>query len=173
MTTTGKRRRAIAIALVALAILLIATQFWPDEPEPDTEITHSIDNVVDKIDVLTHRIDGIEARMIDLQLHQWDAFEYLGEYIKRPQVIRERWAVASFTVTTYTREGMTDYSTTPQEGRTLRVNTAIIPLGTEVWLDGFMYIAEDAGEQGNSLAVYAEKGSGEWESLAEWRLPDE
>lgn len=50
----------------------------------------------------------------------------------------------------------TKSGTTPKQGRTIAVDPNVIPLGTEVVIDGNTYIAEDTGSAivGNRIDIY-------------------
>ena len=53
--------------------------------------------------------------------------------------------------------GLTASGTVPQQGRTVAVDPDIIPLGSELWIDGEgPYIAEDTGSgiNGSTIDVY-------------------
>ena len=53
--------------------------------------------------------------------------------------------------------GLTASGTVPQQGRTVAVDPDVIPLGTELWIDGEgPYIAEDTGSgiDGNTIDVF-------------------
>lgn len=55
-------------------------------------------------------------------------------------------------------DGVTATGTKAEEGRTIAVDPAVIPLGTEVIIDGHRYIAEDTGSgiQGNKIDIFVE-----------------
>lgn len=52
--------------------------------------------------------------------------------------------------------GNTSSGTTPQQNRTIAVDPSVIPYGTEVTIDGQVYIAEDTGSsiKGNRIDIY-------------------
>ena len=52
--------------------------------------------------------------------------------------------------------GNTSSGTTPQQNRTIAVDPSIIHYGTEVTIDGQVYIAEDTGSsiKGNRIDIY-------------------
>ena len=52
--------------------------------------------------------------------------------------------------------GPTASGTMPQAGRTIAVDTKVIPFGTKVIIDGHEYIAEDTGKaiKGNKIDIY-------------------
>ena len=52
--------------------------------------------------------------------------------------------------------GRTATGTTPTEGRTIAVDPAVIPLGSEVRLNGHIYVAEDTGVHGKAIDVYVD-----------------
>ena len=53
-------------------------------------------------------------------------------------------------------DGYTATMTKPTEGRTVSVDPKVIPLGTEIIIDGKTYVAEDTGKsiKGNKLDMY-------------------
>lgn len=50
--------------------------------------------------------------------------------------------------------GITASGATAQEGRTVAVDSSVIPLGSEVLINGHVYIAEDTGVSGNAVDIY-------------------
>lgn len=52
--------------------------------------------------------------------------------------------------------GITASGTVPEKGRTIAVDPNVIPLGSEVMIDGQVYIAEDTGGaiKGNKLDLF-------------------
>ncbi len=50
--------------------------------------------------------------------------------------------------------GHTATGTDPTEGRTVAVDPAVIPLGSEVRLNGHTYIAEDTGVHGKAIDIF-------------------
>ena len=52
--------------------------------------------------------------------------------------------------------GITASGTVPEKGRTIAVDPDVIPLGSEVMIDGQLYIAEDTGGaiKGNKLDLF-------------------
>lgn len=52
--------------------------------------------------------------------------------------------------------GITASGTVPEKGRTIAVDPDVIPLGSEVMIDGQVYIAEDTGGaiKGNKLDLF-------------------
>lgn len=53
-------------------------------------------------------------------------------------------------------DGVTATGTLAKMGRTVSVDASVIPLGSEVLINGNVYIAEDAGVHGNVIDVYIE-----------------
>lgn len=78
-------------------------------------------------------------------------------------------AVGTFTVTHYCAcpkccgksDGITATGTKATEGRTIAVDPEVIPLGSQVEIDGHMYIAEDVGGaiKGNKIDIYCNSHS--------------
>lgn len=50
--------------------------------------------------------------------------------------------------------GITASGVTAQEGRTVAVDPSVIPLGSEVEINGAIYIAEDTGVYGNAIDLF-------------------
>lgn len=50
--------------------------------------------------------------------------------------------------------GITSSGTTATQGRTVAVDTSVIPYGSEVEIDGHVYIAEDTGVYGGWIDLY-------------------
>lgn len=70
--------------------------------------------------------------------------------------------------------GITATGTLVCEGRTVAVDPAVIPLGSEVWINGHTYIAEDTGVHGEAVDIYVpnhEKAvrMGTYETIVKWR----
>ena len=60
----------------------------------------------------------------------------------------------------WSQYGLTASGTAPQQGRTVAVDPDVIPLGTQLTIDGSAgYIAEDTGSgiEGNTLDIYFER----------------
>lgn len=51
-------------------------------------------------------------------------------------------------------DGITASGTLVEEGRTVAVDSGIIPIGSEVLINGQVYIAEDTGVKGNHVDIY-------------------
>ncbi len=52
--------------------------------------------------------------------------------------------------------GLTATGTVPTAGKTIAVDPSVIPLGSEVKLNGHIYVAEDTGVYGNSIDVFVD-----------------
>lgn len=70
-------------------------------------------------------------------------------------------AIGKFRITAYGNDcvgctGLTKSGTVPQEGRTIAVDPTVIPLGSEVYFNGNIYIAEDIGGaiKGNVIDLF-------------------
>lgn len=78
----------------------------------------------------------------------------------------EQISLGEFTITHYCAcsrccgksDGVTATGTQATEGRTIAVDPKVIPLGTEVIIDGQSYIAEDTGRaiKGNKIDIYVD-----------------
>lgn len=90
------------------------------------------------------------------------AIETLKDTITQMENESSKWtAIGTFKITAYGVDcsgctGITKSGTVPQEGRTIAVDPSIIPLGSEVYFDGNVYIAEDIGGaiQGNVIDLF-------------------
>ena len=71
-------------------------------------------------------------------------------------------------------DGVTRTGTSAAEGRTVAVDPDVIPLGSEVLLNGQVYIAEDTGVRGRALDVFVAshekaKQMGTYRAGVKWR----
>ena len=55
------------------------------------------------------------------------------------------------------RDGITSSGTVAEMGRTVAVDPDVIPLGSEVLLNGVVYVAEDTGVHGRVIDVYIDR----------------
>lgn len=55
------------------------------------------------------------------------------------------------------RDGITSSGTVAEMGRTVAVDPDVIPLGSEVLLNGVAYVAEDTGVHGHVIDVYIDR----------------
>lgn len=90
-----------------------------------------------------------------------EVIQTLQNDIKELQ-FKPKWtALGTFKITAYGADcvgctGITKSGTLPQEGRTIAVDPTVIPLGSEVYFDGEIYIAEDIGGaiKGNIIDLF-------------------
>lgn len=62
----------------------------------------------------------------------------------------------------------------PEAGRSVAVDRSIIPLGSEVMINGHVYIAEDTGVRGNHVDIFCDSHSealerGMYKTTVQWR----
>lgn len=70
--------------------------------------------------------------------------------------------------------GITATGTRVTEGRTVAVDPTVIPLGSEVWINGHSYTAEDTGVRGEVVDIYVPdheqaRQMGTYKTLVMWR----
>ncbi len=90
-----------------------------------------------------------------------EVIQALKNDIKELQ-FKPKWtSLGTFKITAYGVDcigctGITKSGTLPQEGRTIAVDPTVIPLGSEVYFDGEIYIAEDIGGaiKGNIIDLF-------------------
>ena len=73
--------------------------------------------------------------------------------------------------------GITRTGTYVQHGRTVAVDPEVIPLGSEVLINGVVYIAEDTGVRGNAVDIYLDDhqeclNAGVYKTTVAWREAD-
>ena len=71
-------------------------------------------------------------------------------------------------------DGITATGTRVKEGRTVAVDPKVIPLGSEVLINGHVYIAEDTGVSGNAVDVFIDSHArslrmGVYRATVQWR----
>ena len=115
---------------------------------------------------------------VDYRLHQLETqispvFVDSGEVISpevgtpsRGSFEREMSSLGMFNISYYCKcelctgkaDGLTATGTVVEEGRTIAVDPDVIPLGTQVMIDGILYTAEDNGGaiQGNRVDIYVD-----------------
>lgn len=108
---------------------------------------------------------------VDYRLHQLETqispvVVETEEVVSRSSVEREIVSLGMFNISYYCKceictgkaDGITATGTVVEEGRTIAVDPDVIPLGTQVFIDGILYVAEDVGGaiQGNAIDIYVE-----------------
>ena len=81
----------------------------------------------------------------NIAIKEWNTWEYMGEF-----------KITFYWLSENSRSTSTGAIAT--EGRTIAVDPNIIPYGTEVLIDGHIYIAEDCGGavKGNVIDIFVE-----------------
>ena len=136
------------IVIVTLLILLLIRIDYVLKTQADT-----LNQIVD----LRHDVDEVK-----------ESIEELNKVAINEQTFTKT-ALGEFTITHYCAcsrccgksDGVTATSTQATAGRTIAVDPKVIPLGTEVIIDGQSYIAEDTGGaiKGNKIDIYVDSHS--------------
>ena len=113
---------------------------------------------------------------VDYRLHQLETqvspvvvepeVEATEEEVSRGSVERDLVSLGMFNISYYCKcelctgkaDGVTATGTIVEEGRTIAVDPDVIPLGSQVFIDGILYTAEDTGGaiQGNRIDIYVD-----------------
>lgn len=116
-------------------------------------------------------------KAVDYRLHQLETqvspvviepeVEATEEEVSRGSVERDLVSLGMFNISYYCKcelctgksDGITATGTIVEEGRTIAVDPDVIPLGTQVMIDGLLYTAEDVGSaiQGNRIDIYVDR----------------
>lgn len=90
------------------------------------------------------------------------------EVVSEPEIKQDEWyCIGNFKITHYCNcvkccgkwsGGPTKSGVMPVSGRTIAVDSDVIPMGSEIMINGHIYIAEDTGSgiQGNSIDIYCD-----------------
>ena len=119
-----------------------------------------IEDITDAEEVLSIDKKDLEDA-IEKQEKREEAKKKAEEEAKKPKLV----SLGTFKLTAYCNcskccgkwaGGKTASGTTPTAGRTIAVDTSVIPFGTKVVINGNTYIAEDTGSaiKGNRIDVY-------------------
>ena len=136
------------IVIVTLLILLLIRIDYVLKTQADT-----LNQIVD----LRHDIDEVKENI-----------EELNKVAINEQTFTKT-ALGEYTITHYCpcdiccgkNDGITATGTEATQGRTIAVDPNVIPLGSEVLIDGQVYIAEDVGGaiKGNRIDIYVDSHS--------------
>lgn len=113
--------------------------------------------IQDSTSQIQSELDELDSKITSYQLQ-------LNEMSEKYETMKSN-HLGTFTTTAYCKctaccgiwsDSPTKSGTTPQEGRTIAVDPNVIPLGTEVFIDGKVYTAEDTGSaiKGNKIDIY-------------------
>lgn len=119
--------------------------------------SEELKNIQDSTSQIQSELDELNNKITSYQLQ-------LNEMSEKYETMESN-HLGTFTTTAYCKcttccgiwsDSLTKSGTTPQEGRTIAVDPNVIPLGTEVLIDGKVYIAEDTGSaiKGNKIDIY-------------------
>lgn len=108
--------------------------------------------------ILQARIAELEARPLTIELVREDPAE-----ADKPEYHEEAWqSIGECRITHYCScakccgksDGITASGAQATVGRTVAVDPDVIPLGSEVLINGQIYIAEDTGAKGSHVDIY-------------------
>lgn len=116
-----------------------------------------------------YRLHQLESQISPIQVEIDDSGEVIPsevETVSRGPVERNLVSLGSFNISYYCKcerctgkaDGITATGTVVEEGRTIATDPDVIPMGTQVMIDGILYTAEDTGGaiQGNRIDIYVE-----------------
>lgn len=134
----------LAVLLIVLLMLFLLEKhkslaYWQEKADRQAETLEQLDSEI--IDL------NIQISELERTIEFYESWQCLGE----------------FKVTYYwpgedSYGSATSTGVTAQEGRTVAVDPSVIPYGTEVLIDGHVYIAEDCGGavKGNVIDIFVE-----------------
>ena len=139
------QRKVIAMAVILITFIALGYGYYQLQ-EIKTELQQVNDNSIKAIQQLQEDIEAIKSEMDSIE-NNLPTF------------------VGVFSTTAYCKcekccgvwtDSPTKSGTIPHEGRTIAVDPDIIPLGTQVIIDGQIYTAEDTGSavKGNVIDIY-------------------
>lgn len=137
--------KVIAMAVILIAFIALGYEYYQMQ-EIKTELQQVNDNSIKAIQQLQEDIKAIKSEMdgIESNLPTFAGVFSTTAYCKCERCCGV-WT-----------DSPTKSGTIPQEGRTIAVDPDIIPLGTQVIIDGQIYTAEDIGSavKGNVIDIY-------------------
>lgn len=121
----------LAVLLIVLLLLFLlekhkALAYWQEKADKQTETLKQLDSEITDL--------NIQISELERTINFYESWQCLGEF-----------------KITYYWPGEDSYGTSTStgavatEGRTVAVDPEIIPYGTEIMIDGHIYIAEDTG----------------------------
>lgn len=139
------QRKVIAMAVILIVFIAMGYGYYQLQ-EVKTELQAINNNSVKAIQQLQEDIEAIKSEMdsIESNLPTFAGVFSTTAYCKCEKCCGV-WT-----------DSPTKSGTIPQEGRTIAVDPDVIPLGTQVLIDGRIYTAEDTGfaVKGNVIDIY-------------------
>ncbi|MBE5035684.1 3D domain-containing protein [Gallibacter intestinalis] len=139
------QRKVIAMAVILIVFIALGYGYY-ELQEVKAELQAINNNSVKAIEQLHEDIEAIKSEMdgIESNLPTFAGVFSTTAYCKCEKCCGV-WT-----------DSPTKSGTTPQEGRTIAVDPDVIPLGTQVIIDGKVYTAEDTGSavKGNVIDIY-------------------
>ena len=139
------QRKVIAMAVILIIFIALGYGYYQLQ-EVKTELQTINDNSIKAIQQLHEDIEAIKSEMdgIESNLPTFAGVFSTTAYCKCEKCCGI-WT-----------DSPTKSGTIPQEGRTIAVDPDVIPLGTQVLIDGQIYTAEDTGStvKGNVIDIY-------------------
>ena len=139
------QRKIIAMAVILIIFIALGYGYYQLQ-EVKTELQAINNNSVKAIEQLQEDIEAIKSEMdgIESNLPTFAGVFSTTAYCKCEKCCGV-WT-----------DSPTKSGTIPQEGRTIAVDPDVIPLGTQVIIDGKVYTAEDTGSavKGNVIDIY-------------------
>lgn len=140
------KNKVIAIAIALILFLVLGSWYYELQQvkmqiHQTNQLFEKTEQLQEDVNELKSEIDGIESEMPTFA----GTFETTA-YCKCEECCG-KWS-----------DSPTKTGTVPQEGRTVAVDPKVIPLGTEIIIDGQTYIAEDTGSavKGKMIDIYLE-----------------
>lgn len=139
------QRKVIAMAVILIIFIALGYGYY-ELQEVKAELQAVNDNSIKAIQQLQEDIEAIKSEIdgIESNLPTFAGIFSTTAYCKCEKCCGV-WS-----------DSPTKSGTTPKEGRTIAVDPDIIPLGTQVIIDGQIYTAEDTGSavKGNVIDIY-------------------
>lgn len=139
------QRKIIAIAVILIAFIALGYGYYQLQ-QVKAELQTVNDNSIKVIQQLQEDIEAMKSEMdgIESNLPTFAGVFSTTAYCKCEKCCGI-WS-----------DSPTKSGTIPQEGRTIAVDPDVIPLGTQVLIDGQTYTAEDTGSavKGNVIDIY-------------------
>ena len=139
------QRKVIAMAVILITFIALGYGYYQLQ-EVKTELQAINNNSVKAIEQLEEDVEAMKSEMdgIESNLPTFAGVFSTTAYCKCEK------CCGAWT------DSPTKSGTIPQEGRTIAVDPDVIPLGTQVLIDGQIYTAEDTGSavKGNVIDIY-------------------
>lgn len=139
------QRKVIAMAVILIIFIAMGYGYYQLQ-EIKAELQAINDNLIKSVEQLQEDIEAMKSEMdgIESNLPTFAGVFSTTAYCKCERCCGI-WS-----------DSPTKSGTVPQEGRTIAVDPNVIPLGTQVLIDGQIYTAEDTGSaiKGNVIDIY-------------------